>query len=368
MPRLSSFSSKSLIGLGLAAPVVTPPEQAVTTFVGRMIGLGTEYNSTVSTLVPTYALGSNTTWTAATTTPSSFLGDNASNWAYEAHAVSTGTTVLLINGYSGHTATTTDGVTWTSQTRLSPNTNASLFWCGLAYTQGSWVTVWGGTTNTNGTQAAYSTNAGSTWTYVTIPGGKWAQVVGGNGLFIAIDAYSPSSTICSADGGATWSAGGTCPLGLPTVKFKNSFFYAGGTINKFVCIREYDTNLIGISTTEDGITWTAVQTVTVPGISIFQTPLSAYGNGRIVMIQPYSNNSWYSTDAGATWTRVVDPFTTNYLAFSNLYFYNGVFIATARTQYGNTGTTYISSNGALWTRGNSSTGINTGGGLSFLNG
>lgn len=356
MTRLSSLPNRPLTGIGLTRIILS------NSFTGRLIATGVATSSTSADPAFSYALDSHSTW-IPTTTPSSLSGANAPNWISNTSISSSGTAVMVINGQSGHTATTTDGITWTERTRLTPN-SAGLKWNSVAFGNNTWVTIYGGDTSTASTLAAYSTNTGSTWNYVTIPSGRWGQVIFGGGRFVCKDLFSPSNNIYSTDNGITWIEGGQSPLGLGSPQDRNSFLYAGGTWNRFINVRENSGENIRVASSVDSINWTLISS-SAPGVNIFTSVFTAFGNDRLVSIQ--GNNVWYSRDLGESWARVANPFDAA-TTFSGLYFFHGVFIAVSRALgVGGVGATYISKNGIIWTQGGTSTGINNQGRLSFLN-
>ena len=165
MPQLSSLPDRPLTGIGLTRIILS------NSFTGRLIATGVETASSSADPAFSYALDSHSTW-IPTTTPSSLSGANAPNWIFNTSISSSGTAVMVVNGRSGHTATTTDGITWTERTRLTPN-SAGLRWNSVAFGNNTWVTIYGGDISAASTLAAYSTNTGSTWNYVTSPTAGW---------------------------------------------------------------------------------------------------------------------------------------------------------------------------------------------------
>jgi len=334
-------------------------------FTGRMISLGTNANSSTATLVPYYAVGSITTFTNASTVPSSF--STALSWNSYTISATKGTIAMIIDGYAGNVATTTDGITYTAQATLSPNAQPQNFWSGIQTDGTTWVALFGGSSNAS-TTAAYSTNNGSSWSYVTTPSGKWTSLAYGGGTFLTVSAINGGGTMYSTNAGASWTGGGNQTSGPSSAQnvWNYNLIYAGGSLAAFYMLRE-GTNQIQVSYTSSGISWSSNTYYTATGLSGGTGIYAAWGNGKFVVVQPGNTASYTSTD-GVTWIQNIGAFSANVngIYFTSLAYLNSRYVATTENYSSYTAGTWISYDGVNWVQGGSTTGIGYGGVLTSL--
>ncbi|MBV5337149.1 MAG: hypothetical protein J0653_04040, partial [Deltaproteobacteria bacterium] len=177
--------------------------------------------------------------------------------------------------------TSTDGITWTSQTTTGSNQ-----WQSVTYGNGKYVAV-----AQAGTNQAMTSPDGITWTNQTSPVGPWSSVTYGNGLYVAVGGFFngspvPKKVMTSADG-VTWTARSSVDDG----SWWRSVVYGN---DMFVAVANYDTKLIMTSDCSPVLTVTTQDASTI-------TTTTATGNGTIlltgltdptdrgIIIYPYTN-------------------------------------------------------------------------------
>jgi hypothetical protein len=228
---------------------------------------------------------------------------SGSNYQYTAVGYNgTNQYVALIGGGGGNndTATSTDGITWTS---LSGVLTTNSYWKGIAYGNGRYVAIKGDAASVN-----YSTN-GTSWTNATIAGGSSENsaiaygTAGVNSYFVVVSGYSTGSQVASySTDGATWTSGST----LPSSDFWSDVAYGNG---RFVTVAggtgststkaAYSTN---------GTSWAAA---TMPGSATRWNKI-IYGGGAFTAFAYNSNRTAYSTD-GIAWVEgSAQPATANW--------------------------------------------------------
>jgi hypothetical protein len=229
-------------------------------------------------------------------------------------AVTYGGDIFVAITVNSNAAISTDGITWTLTTNIASTGN----WNSIAYGNGVFVT-----TQSTSTTAASSTN-GITWTTRTMPANlNWYGLIYAKNIFVSTNANGTTSAASSTDG-ITWTL-----RTLPTSGIYNSIAYGNGI---FITTNNNGTNA---ATSTDGITWTLS---TVP--STFR--LISYGNNIFVAIGSFSSTAASSTD-GVTWTLRTLPVSTYW---QGLTYGNGIFLTTSWS----TGTTAaISTDGITWT-------------------
>jgi hypothetical protein len=249
----------------------------------RFVAVG--YDSVGSTALTAYSTNGET-WVAGT------LPLSGTNWEYTTIAYNgTNQYVALIGGNGGtnDTATSADGITWSSVANAM-TTNS--FWKDMTYGAGRYVAIKGDSAAIN-----YSTN-GTTWTNAAISGGSSENSaiaygnIGGTDYFVIVSGYATGSQTASysTNAGSTWTSGTTLPSSdlWSDVAFGNGRFVAiaGGTAGTSTAAA-YSTN---------GTTWTAA---TLPGAAANWNKV-VYGGGAFTAFAYNSNRTAYSTD-GTTW-------------------------------------------------------------------
>ena len=256
---------------------------------GMFVAVGSSGNIVTST--------DGITWTSQTSPVSARL------WS-----VTDGNGMFVAVGESGSIVTSTDGITWTRQT--SPvSTRLEL----ITYRKGMFVAV--------GESGSIVTSTdGIAWTKQTSPvSSNLLAIVYANGMFVAVGYLG--AVITSTDG-ITWTK-----QTLNTTSTLNTVTYGNGM---FVAVGE---NNLGVRST-DGITWTSFHTPERVLTSI------TYGKGMFVAVGA-SGNIVTSTD-GITWTRQTSPVSTR---LEPVTYAKGMFVAV-----GNSGHVITSTDGITWTK------------------
>lgn len=207
---------------------------------------------------------------------------------------------------------------------------------------------------------------GINWTNVTLPEGRyWSDVTFGNGMFVAVSGlYDANYSSCyTSTDGLTWTV-----RNLPGSSYTQRVAFGNG---KFVMALGRSTTTSSYSYTyvsSDGINWEQ-KSLPVSGSWGSVT----FGNGKFVMINCayYATNTGtnqvvYSTD-GNTWTAatMVDS-SDNYI--NEVFFGNGIFLATTGKSGYNQTELYSSVNGITWTRNSSALPSNRWGAAIYANG
>lgn len=346
--------------------VVQPAPVVATTFTGTIIGLGVSAQTSTGNLIPSLSQNNITTFNSTVTTPATFTGSTNNNWWTCTVSASSGPTAMVINGFTGAVATTTDGVTWTSRQALTPAASTtSTGWSTLAYGNGTWMTMFK-TSNGTGSLGAVSTNDGASWTYINLPfAGNWSNLAYGNGRFVIMSSYSyPYETAYTVNNGASWTVGGISTKAGQGYDISKYRFIYSDTLDKFFyLISGSAENTIQVASTATGESWddnTYTATGMVPATSIF----CAWGNGRMVMIGAGLNYSWTSYD-GVNWTSNSNPFSaySTSIYFTSLAYMNNRFVASAKLFTGGyQPATWVSTDGVNWTKGSTvTTGVQNGG-------
>ena len=163
------------------------------------------------------------------------------------------------------------------------------YWTSVTYGNGTFVAV-GYCNGTTYTECVMTSPDGITWTARSAAGDNdgWSSVTYGNGTFVAVG--SSGDRVMTSPDGITWtarSAAGNDDT-WQSVTYGNGTFVAVGSSGDRVM------------TSTDGINWT-----TRTNEDIDQNAV-AYGNGTFVAVGGYitPNNVAYSTNNGVTWTAV----------------------------------------------------------------
>jgi hypothetical protein len=254
-------------------------------------------------------------------------------------------------------ATSTNGLTWTLYTTVSPGAKYISYGNGIffAISQNSqsvgystdtvtWNTSnlplgdqWQTSVYGNGkyvviastTSAAYSTDA-ITWSLTTLPiSGNWYSVAYGNGIFVAANALS--STAAYSTNGITWTA--TTMAG--NYALWDSISYGNGVFVSIV----YGSPAAATST--NGITWTAR---TLPSGIDQSWSVSTFGNGLFVALpsSAVATTTAISSTDGITWTARTLPINQQWdgITYGNSSFLGITFNGTSSV---------LSTNGITWT-------------------
>jgi tetrahydromethanopterin S-methyltransferase subunit F len=227
--------------------------------------------------------------------------------------------------------TSSDGITWTSQTSAADNV-----WNSVTYGNGLFVAV-----SVTGTGNRVMTSPdGITWTIRTsIPNNAWTSVTYGNGLFVAV-ACGVNATACNSTAGNRVM---TSPNGVdwttqttPADNQWMSVTYGNGI---FVAVAQSGTGN-RVMTSPDGITWTS-RTSAADNAWYGVT----YGNGLFVAVAGSgTNNRVMTSPDGITWTirtSAADHF------WHGVTYANGLFVAVSVYLSGNVVMT--SPDGITWT-------------------
>jgi len=177
---------------------------------------------------------------------------------------------------------------------------------------------------------AFSADGGATWTAGgNLPStGSWNAVGYGANCWIAVKSGSTEAAI-SEDGGVSWSV---TAASLPSTSTWDSVAYGGG----YWVVLASGTNKAAWSV-DKGATWTAV---TLPSTSDWSSV--AYGNNRFVAVSATNGTvAAYSIDGGQTWTASTLPSTAGW---SHIEYGQGTFVAVSD------GANYATStDGIVWT-------------------
>jgi len=235
-------------------------------------------------------------------TGDAYSSDNGKTWtaipynkSASASAIAYGNNMFVAVGYSGSTAYSSDGITWTAIANANrpfgtgstaPDIN------GIAYGNNKFVAV-----GRSGTMA-YSTD-GTSWTAIPTTifdylddGSTYkadiCAIAYGNGKFVAVGGATNSAKIAYSSDGVTWTPVNTSTLFIVSSGNQSGQLYptkiVSGT-NKFVAVSDG-----GMATSTDGVTWTAVTQGGLGNISAI-----AYGNGTFVAGYQNNGSVYYST-------------------------------------------------------------------------
>jgi hypothetical protein len=217
------------------------------------------------------------------------------------HLAPPATTFLTVAYGTNLSATSSDGVTWTSRTM--PSTRD---WYALFYANGRFVIA--GNSSTTG---AYSTD-GISWTTTTLPNSSsWVQTGFGNSRWVIQGQNQPSSFAVSTDNGATWSAA-TAGSGIATSSsvFGNGVFVSAETQANAGTNAWYSSN--GTSWSNGG----SLGATTGWGRGYY----NASGGGFLITANTSTNYVSQSTTGTGSWTLRTLPATANWggaLAYGN---------------------------------------------------
>jgi hypothetical protein len=199
----------------------------------------------------------------------------------------------------------TNGTSWTATT----NPQAGNYQ-GVAFGNSTFVA-----TGTNGITNIYSTN-GTTWSTMSMPSSSaWQSVTFGNGYFVSVAPGNTAGTKGAySTNGYTWTAS---TLGFSQTWNSVAYGNVNGTTPTFVALGD-STNAYNLAnySTNNGSTWT---NSTVPSSNNYTSV--TYGNGYFVAVN-FTNTTWIYSANGITWTQSSSS-TSNY---NNVAYGNGIFV------------------------------------------
>jgi hypothetical protein len=236
------------------------------------------------------------------------------------NALATGPIRAVAVGVQGHVVSSSDGVTWSTQS-LGVNRNFS----DALYANGTFVAV-GALHNDSGVHSLAATSPdGVAWTEQATDSRAWKSVTHGNGTFVAVGDH----TIDTSPDGVTWTR--RTPhayVQFQGVAFGNEMFVTMGVFDDGMGGRFYS-----VQRSSDGVSWTGS---VAPANSMLRG--ITFGNGEFIMAGD-GGLIFTSTD-GLNWTQQVNQ--TGY-TLNGVAFVGGTFLAV-----GAQGTVLRSSDGATW--------------------
>ena len=190
-------------------------------------------------------------------------------------------------------ATSSDGITWTSQSVPVSNTST-----GYAITYGKDLFVGVGAGGTDTTGRVITSPDGINWTIRQTPNvtTSWIDIAFGNGIFVAIGQGQVEYNIMTSVNGIDWRLQ-TSPL--PFVNL-TSIEYSDGL---FVATRANGHGVNDIIYSEDGINWSMESSSKATGLFDFNWGRIAYGNSTFIIIPSIANypERLLSSVDGLTW-------------------------------------------------------------------
>ena len=282
------------VGLQIPQPSAGPAASCLAT--------GPTWTAATVPSIPTFSSGGDIASSGAVLVAASAVGnlcvrstDRGASWASTAMpagewkrvAYGNGTFVAVAgnSSTSNLSATSADGVTWTSRNNLPSNA----YWYALAFGGGVFLAVaFSGGTGTN--RLARSAD-GVAWTSLTMPvAGDYREIAYGGGKWVAIRPES-ATPYYSTDNGTSWASSGTLPAGSPV-----SLRYGGG-----VFIVTHASNVIDVSA--DGVTWTSITLPFTGAPNLF-----AYSGGMWLIQGSGANSDKVALSSdGLTWTQKTIP-------------------------------------------------------------
>lgn len=144
--------------------------------------------------------------------------------------------------------------------------------------------------SSGGTATAYSADGGATWTSGGSIGSSsaWSSVAYNSGRWVAVSDTSASLSVFSVDGGLTWSNGGS----MSSANWKSITYGMG------VWVAVASGGTVAASSTDGGLTWTAR---TLPASSNWNSV--TWGNGRFVAVSKTNGQVAAYSLNGTTWTQ-----------------------------------------------------------------
>ena len=172
----------------------------------------------------------------------------------------------------------------------------------------------------SGSNQVYTSSDGITWATQTAVSGSWRSVtygkdpLTGNGRFVALAEYSQK--VMWSDNGTNWSYASSVPVN------SNNWYNVTYGNNMFVAVSYSGTNRVMYSS--DGKTWS--QPASTPPANTWYSV--AYGGGYFVAVSN-TGAAMYASDPTGTWTSFSVPTGTN--AWQSVTYGNGKFVAVARS-------------------------------------
>jgi len=222
---------------------------------------------------------------------------------------------------SGGTLISDDGINWSSAPNNGLGNNG---WQNLYYGNGLLIAL-------SKTKIGTSLD-GITWvTKNSIFNYSWVSVVYGNGLFVGVSADTATNSIMKSVNGIDWTLVTTSiRTGYNCITYGNGLFVAiGGAI---------------IAVSSDGISWTRKNSPAGASFSLYKI---VYGNGMFVAIADYHI---ITSKDGLNWNKFAwDTITTTYFEFTNILYYNDLFIINGYGYDFSTKSCLTSIDGINWT-------------------
>lgn len=190
---------------------------------------------------------------------------------------------------SNSVITSPDGITWTNQAAVLPDTSTH---SSISFANGAFYIQ---SYNTTTISRSYN---GIQWFQSTLPSSTtWQATGGGDGVVIAV-ASNTTAAARSIDGGVTFSA-----ITLPSALDWRSVAYGDGT---FIVIPSTAANNVAARSTDGGATWS---TTTLPTLQTWYDIV--YANG-VFLATSSDGFCARSLDGGVTWTSYALPFSSAY--------------------------------------------------------
>lgn len=190
---------------------------------------------------------------------------------------------------SNSVITSPNGVTWTNQPAVLPNTDTHSF---VAYANGAFFIA---SYNTTVMSRSYN---GTQWFDSVLPASTTWQAAGGGDGYLVVVAGGNASAARSIDGGATFQA-----ITLPAALEWRAVAYGDGT---FVVIPSTTANNTAARSIDGGATWSSI---TLPSLQTWYDVV--YANGMFIAVS-INGFGARSLDGGATWSSFSIPFTGSY--------------------------------------------------------
>lgn len=243
-----------------------------------------------------------------------------SGTAMDLYGVAYGNGMFVVSGANGQVCTSSDGISWQSHSTGSTNALRGIaFGAGVfvvAENGGGFASIFGLLVSTNGVDWS----RGLSGNYPAFNGITYAA-----NLFVAVGGWDGGDVVTSTNG-IVWSQGPYGSLQLNGVAFGNGTFVAVGA--------NYYGSPGTISTSADGVNWTAQQSGTpnyLSGVGFGQNAFVAVGDSGTILWSP----------DGARWANKSPGIASRLFAVT---YGNGVFAAV-----GSEGTILTSTNGNVWT-------------------
>jgi hypothetical protein len=228
---------------------------------------------------------------------------------------------IASSGIGNRVMTSSDGITWSSQTSAADNQ-----WQSVTYGNGLFVAV-----SIDGTNRVMTSTNGSLWTpRAAAFSNAWQSVTYGSGLFVAVATSGTGNRVMTSINGTSWTIQASAADNA-----WQSVTYGNG---KFVAVSESGTGN-RVMTSTNGTSWTSQAAA---ADNFWQSV--TYGNGKFVAVsESGTGNRVMTSTNGTTWT-------SQAAAADNLWnsvtYGNGLFVAVSSS---GTNRVMTSTNGTTWT-------------------